>query len=137
MTYGALKSAHLVASGDYDAALAAANGELAMQPNEPEVFFYRAQALAGLGRWEEAIADYEAALRLDASDSALDPASVDDELFFALRTLATARKGDPAAALATLERYRAALPEGRHVADLATWADHINGVEQVWVRERA
>lgn len=137
MTYGALFSTKLVADGKYDEAVTRATQEIASDPAEPEARFNRAQALVGLGRLEEAIADYTHALSLDSSDSSLDPAQVDDELFDALRTLALAHKADRALALATLERYRAIVPEGRHVGDIAKWADHVNGIETVWYRDTA
>jgi tetratricopeptide (TPR) repeat protein len=135
MTYGALPSTELIAEGKYEEAVAKATAEMAAMPGEPEARFNRGQALAALGRLDEAVADYEATLAMDASASALDPAVVDDELFFALRSMAQAR--DRAQGLALLERYRQVLPDGRHVADIAKWADHLNGVEVVWYRDRA
>jgi tetratricopeptide (TPR) repeat protein len=137
MTYGALASAALVAECRFDEAIAQATQEIAAQPDEPEAYYQRGQALGALGRFVEAAADYERALSLDASASGLDPEAADDELFFALRNIAVSQKDRPAEALATLERYRRLLPEGRHIADIKTWADHINGVEVVWVRESA
>jgi tetratricopeptide (TPR) repeat protein len=137
MSYGALASTHLVTSGRFDEALARASAEIAAQPDEPEAYFNRAQALVGLGRWDEAVSDYEAALRLDASASGLDLAAVDDELFSALRTIAVARKDRPSEALAVLARYRTILPAGRHIDDLTVWEEHVRGVEPVWYRDRA
>jgi tetratricopeptide (TPR) repeat protein len=137
MTYGALASAVLVAECRFEEAITEASREIVAQPDEPEAYFHRGQALAAMGRFEEAAADYERALALDASASGMDPEAADDELFFALRSLALAQKARPAEALATLERYRRLLPEGRHLADIKTWTDHINGVEVVWVRESA
>jgi len=137
MTYGALASTELVAECKFQEAIDQATSEIAAQPAEPEAYFNRGQALAGLGRFDEAAADHERALGLDASASGLDPEAADDELFFALRNIALGQKDRPAEALATLERYRRVLPEGRHVEDLKTWADHINGIEVVWVRESA
>lgn len=136
MTYGQLRSTKLVSEGRFEEAVARAVEEIAAMPDDPEAHFNRAQALAGLGRWEEAVGAYETALGMDASESGLDPDTLDDELFFALRSLALAQRDDRARAIATLERYRALLPAGRHVGDLATWTDHINGVEAVWVRDR-
>jgi tetratricopeptide (TPR) repeat protein len=136
MTYGALASTQLVNSGRFDDAVARASAEIVAMPDEPEAYFNRAQALAALSRWEEAVADYEAALRLDPGASGLDPAAVDDELFFALRTVAVSRKADPSAALATLDRYAQLLPQGRHIDDLRTWSDHINGIDPLWYRDR-
>jgi tetratricopeptide (TPR) repeat protein len=137
MTYGALASSQLVAEGRFEEAVVQANQEIAALPEESEAYFNRAQALTGLGRLEDAVEDYEAALRLDASASALDPAALDDELFYALRTIAVAHKDRPAEALDALERYRRVLPQGRHVGDLQTWIDHVNGVTVVWYRDRA
>jgi tetratricopeptide (TPR) repeat protein len=137
MTYGALASTELVAESKFDEALSQAGKEIAAQPSEPEAYFNRGQALAGLGRFAEAATDYERALSLDASASGLDPEAADDELFFALRNLALSLKENPAEAVAALERYRRVLPEGRHVEDIPKWVDHINGVEVVWVRNSA
>src|ERR671938_380327 len=50
---------------------AGANREIEAQPDEPEAWFNRGQALAGLGRFAEAADDYERALGLDASASGL------------------------------------------------------------------
>jgi tetratricopeptide (TPR) repeat protein len=137
MTYGALASSQLVTEGRFEEAILKASDEIAALPEEPEAYFNRAQANTGLGRLEQAVEDYETALRLDASASSLDPAAVDDEFFSALRSIAVAHKDRPADALDALERYRRALPQGRHVADLQTWIDHINGVTVVWYRDRA
>ena len=106
------------------------------EPGEPESFFNRGQALAGLERYPEAVTDYERALRMDASASALDPEAVDDELFFALRRQAERLSTDRVAAVAVLGRYLELLPEGRHVADVPKWIDKLNGVETVWFRDR-
>jgi tetratricopeptide (TPR) repeat protein len=137
MTYGALASSELVTESRFEDAIAQATREIAAQPGEPEAYFNRGQALAGLLRFAEAADDYERALRLDASASGLDPDAADDELFFALRSIAVTQKSDPALATATLERYRRVLPEGRHLDDIKKWVDHVNGVEVVWVRETA
>jgi len=136
MTYGALFSTQLVRDGRYPEAIETASREIATQPNEPEAFFNRGQALTLLGRFDEAVADYERALALDDSASSVDPESIDDELFFALRSAAEARKADPTEAIRTLERYRQILPHGRHVDDIPKWRDSFSGVETVWVRER-
>jgi tetratricopeptide (TPR) repeat protein len=137
MTYGALASTELLADGNFHEAIARASAEIANDPGDPEPYFNRGQAHAGLGQFEQAANDYQRALAMDASASGVDAEAVDDELFFALRSMAVARKDRPAEALAALDRYRQVLPEGRHLDDIKTWADHINGVEVVWVRETA
>jgi tetratricopeptide (TPR) repeat protein len=136
MSYGQLRSRKLCAEGRFEEAVAAAAAEIAAEPGEPESFFNRGQALAGLERYAEAVADYEQALRMDASASALDPEAVDDELFFALRRQAERLSADRVAAVSVLGRYLELLPEGRHVADVPKWIDKLNGVETVWFRER-
>ena len=137
MGYGQLRSRKLVAEGSFEAAVAAATAELAADPAEPEAYFNRGQALAAQDRFAEAAADYERALGMDASASALDPAEVDDELFFALRRQAEGLAANRAEAVATLGRYLELLPEGRHVADVSKWIDKIDGKETVWFRDRA
>jgi len=137
MTYGRLLSTKLISEGKFQEALAAASGEIVTHPDDPETFFNRGQANASLGNWEEAVADYQRALAMDASDSAMDPETVDDELFFALRTWADQQKDDAAAAAAVLRRYATILPQGRHLDDVAKWVDKWSGVEPIWYRDRA
>lgn len=136
MTYGALHSTKMVNDGRFAEAVARASQEIATMPDEPEAYFNRGQAYAGLGRWEEAVDDYARALAMDASASAVDPAAIDDELFFALRSQAVGQKARPEEAVATIERYRTLAPEGRHLEDVAKWIAHVNGVEEVWYRDR-
>src|SRR5262245_33457071 len=104
MGYGQLRSRKLCAEGRFEEAVTAAGEELRLDPAEPEIFFNRGQALAGLERFEEAAADYERALGMDASASALDPEAVDDELFFALRRQAERLADDRTAAVAVVRR---------------------------------
>ena len=137
MTYGALASTELLAESKFDEAITRASAEIAAAPDDPEAYFNRGQAHASLGHFAEAADDYERALALDATASGLDTDALDDELFFALRNIAVACKDRPAEALAALERYRRLLPDGRHLGDIPKWIDHVNGVEAVWVRERA
>jgi tetratricopeptide (TPR) repeat protein len=136
MGYGQLHSKKLVTEGRFQEAIAAADAEIAADPVEPEAYFNRGQALASLDRFGEAAADYERALGMDGSASALDPEAVDDELFFALRRQAEGLASDRARAATALGRYLAVLPEGRHVEDVPKWLDKLDGKETLWVRER-
>jgi tetratricopeptide (TPR) repeat protein len=136
MAYGALTSTKLVSEGRFEEAVTQATKEIGANPADPEILFNRGQALVGLGRFQDAVQDYQAALALDGSESALDPACLDDEFFFALRELAVSLKADQALAAATLARYRELLPHGRHVDDVNKWLEHLRGVETVWVRDR-
>jgi tetratricopeptide (TPR) repeat protein len=137
MGYGQLRSRKLCAEGRYEEAVAAAGAELLAEPDEPECYFNRGQALAGLGRFTEAATDYERALSMDASASAIDPEAVDDELFFALRRQAETMAGrSRVEAVAAIGRYLEILPEGRHVGDVPKWIDALEGRQPVWYRER-
>jgi|SRR5450432_2795421 len=139
MSYGSLFSTKLISDGRFDDALEAAEREIAVAPEDPEPYFNRGRSLAGLERWEAAVEDYRRALQKDASASAVDPAEIDDELFFALRQWAVFERDhhqDLPGALEVLDRYLGICPEGRHVDDLGTWRDHLRGVERVWVREQ-
>jgi tetratricopeptide (TPR) repeat protein len=137
MSYGQLFSTKLVADGRYEEALAETAREIAADPDDPEPRFNRGQALVGLERLEEAVASFEAALARDASDSALDPDVLDDELFDALRALAVSCRADRGRAVAWLERYEALLPSGRHRSDVPKWVAHLDGKDPVWSRDRA
>jgi tetratricopeptide (TPR) repeat protein len=136
MGYGQLRSKKLCTEGSFEEAIAAAGAEIAAEPDEPEPYFNRGQALAGLERFAEAAENYERALSMDGSASALDPEAVDDELFFALRRQAEGLVSDRGKAVAILGRYLEILPEGRHVDDVPKWIDKLNGKEAVLVRER-
>src|SRR5450432_3742602 len=135
MGYGQLRSRKLFTEGLYDEAITAAGAEIALEPGEPEAYFNRGQALASLDRFGEAAADYERALGMDGSASALDPEAVDDELFFALRRQAEGLASDRARAAAALGRYLAILPAGRHVDDVPKWLDKLDGKETLWIRD--
>src|SRR5438128_1290979 len=78
----------LVVDGRFAEAIETATKEIATQPDEPEAYFNRGQALVALDRFEEAVADYEKALSMDDSASSVDPETIDDEIFFALRRAA-------------------------------------------------
>jgi tetratricopeptide (TPR) repeat protein len=136
MTYGALASTELLAHGRFEEALARTAEEARTAPDEPEILHNKGLALAGLGRLEEAVDVYAAALAMDAGDSAMDADALDDDLFDALRELAT-QESDVARATAWVERYGSLLPGGRHLTDVALWRERLAGAREVWRRERA
>ncbi|HVX94493.1 MAG TPA: tetratricopeptide repeat protein [Polyangia bacterium] len=135
MGYGQLRSEKLCAEGRFEEAVTVAAAEIAAEPLEPEPYFHRGQALAALERFPEAAAEYQKALSMDASASALDLEAVDDELFFVLRRHAESLAAP--SAVAALRRYLEVLPAGRHVEDVAKWIDAFEGRQPVWYRERA
>ena len=136
MSYGELFSTRLVAEQRYEEAVTQATAEIELDPDEPEAWFNRAQALSGMGQLEEAARDYAQALGKDASASNLDPAALDDELFDVLRKLALAKKSDRRVAMGFLTQYQELLPNGRHVGDVPKWIAHLDGEQQVWVRDQ-
>ena len=69
MSYGVLHSTAMVAHGRFEEAVAQATREIELAPEEPEALFNRAQALVGLQRLEEALADYARVLAADLSAS--------------------------------------------------------------------
>ena len=56
--YGVTFAQKLIQQGNYEEAILAANKHLVQDPASPEPYHDRARALAGLGRFEEAVADY-------------------------------------------------------------------------------
>jgi tetratricopeptide (TPR) repeat protein len=138
MTYGRSFSQKLLQDGKYDEALAAAAQAIAAEPDNPEHFVDRAQALVLLEREIEAVPDFRRALELDEAAQILESDLVDDAFFSAL--LAAARAEAPRsldAAVALLASYRTTLPAGRHVGDADTWTRRLKGELRVeWVKQR-
>jgi tetratricopeptide (TPR) repeat protein len=133
--YGRSQAAVLIDAGDYEAAVAAATEAMALEPDNSEHFFERASALANLERYAEAVADFERARALDVETRVLEDDVVDDAYFSAL--LGAARGEEVRAGCATLERYRAQFPDGRHVSDVADWQKRLRGeLPSHFVKER-
>ena len=136
MTYGALSSTELVIRRALQEAVDAATREIARAADRARgVLQPRRRPWPGCERFEEAATDYERALSLDPAPAASIPRSSTTSSSSCCAPGAS-RKDDPAGAR-HLERYRAILPEGRHVDDIEKWADHFKGVETVWYRDRA
>jgi tetratricopeptide (TPR) repeat protein len=111
-----------IEKGDYEEAVEAASKDIADGNAGPEPLFDRATALDFLERHAEAVTDFESAIKLNQTEKELDPFSLDDAYFSAL--LAAARGARDAA---MLERYRALLPEGGHVAESRDWQKRLRG----------
>ena len=134
VTYGMLHSTQMVAQGRYDEALAQATREIEAAPDEPEALFNRAQALVGLQRHEEGLADYARVLVADSERQQPGSRGGRRRVVRCPARLAVQQQADLPQALATIARYRSMLPEGRHVDDVQKWTDHFNGVQVVWRR---
>jgi tetratricopeptide (TPR) repeat protein len=133
--YGRSQAAVLIDAGEYEEAVTAATQAIGVEPANSEHFFDRASALVNLERYADAIGDFERARTLDRETQVLEDDVVDDAYFSAL--LGAARAQDIAAGCATLDRYRAQFPDGRHVADAADWQKRLRGeLKSHFVKER-
>lgn len=121
--YGMSFATKLIEQGKYLEAVEEATRAAARDDEDPTPLVERAAAYALLERYPEAVADLEAALRLDETAGVLETDVVDDAYFSALlgaAKLEARASGDSAAS--TLARYRSILPAGRHLADAEAWA---------------
>jgi tetratricopeptide (TPR) repeat protein len=134
--YGMSRAAVLIDAGEFEAALQAATEESAREQENSEHWWDRAQALAALERYDEAVADFERAKLVDAKTSVLDDDMLDDAYFSALLGAARAA-GDVAAGCAKLERYATVFASGRHVSDAVDWQKRLRGeLKSHFVKER-
>ncbi|MGZ3425083.1 MAG: hypothetical protein ACXVCV_00475 [Polyangia bacterium] len=123
-------------AGEFEAALQAATEESAREQENSEHLWDRAQALAALERYDEAVADFERAKLIDVKTSVLDDDMLDDAYFSALLGAARAA-GDAAAGCVKLERYATQFPSGRHVQDAIDWQKRLRGeLKSHFVKER-
>lgn len=129
--YGVTFAQKLIQQGNYEEAILAANKHLVQDPASPEPYHDRARALAGLGRFEEAVADYAQAIQRDETEHVLQDWEVDDGLFSLLvawaQSLGEGGKAS-AAQVAIMERYAQLLPSGQHRADAADWILRFKGL---------
>jgi tetratricopeptide (TPR) repeat protein len=139
MTYGQTFAARQLALGNFEQALALADQAIAADPADPEPVLDRAQALAQLGRHEEAVQAIQRCLELDQVARVIDDALLDDTLFSLLVDWGTrtAKAGDVDGAVAVIERYRAILPDGGHRNEVATWVDRFRGKREMWVKDHS
>ena len=134
--YGRSRAAVLTDAGEFEAAVQAATGEIAREPESSEHLWDRAGALASLERYEEAVADLERAKALDAKTAVLDDDMLDDAYFSALLGAARAT-ADVGAGCAKLDRYATLFPSGRHVDDARDWQKRLRGeLKSQFVKER-
>jgi tetratricopeptide (TPR) repeat protein len=124
--YGMSFAAKLIQEGKYAEAVVEATRAVTRDDEDPAPLVDRANAHALLEQYPDAVRDFEAALALDESAGVLEIDLVDDVYFSAVLGAARAEAGSGLpAALATLARYAAVLPGGRHLADAAAWAERL------------
>jgi tetratricopeptide (TPR) repeat protein len=134
--YGMSRAAVLIDAGEFEAALQAATEESAREQENSEHWWDRAQALALLERYDEAVADFERAKEVDAKTSVLDDDMLDDAYFSSLLGAARAA-GEVAAGCAKLDRYAGVFPAGRHLSDALDWQKRLRGeLKSHFVKER-
>ncbi|MSP59882.1 MAG: hypothetical protein EXR72_05995 [Myxococcales bacterium] len=126
--YGISKAAKANEAGDYDAAVVEATRAIALDAEDPEPWSERAFAQAHLSRYDEAVADLERAIDLDATAGVLDTDATDDLFFSSLLGAARAdAKGSVEVGARRLLRYAERLPEGKHLKEARDWALRVRG----------
>ena len=127
----------LILEDRLDEAVAAATSSMEQEPENPEPYLDRGEALDLLGRHEEAVVDFERAFALDRVARILSDDDLDDRLFEALRLWAAEiAPTDVDRAAAILRRYRDTFPKGRHEADVERWLARLRGEKApTWVKE--
>lgn len=124
-TYGKTFARAHLERGDAEAALEAADQDLAQRPNSPEPHFDRACALEELEQFDASVEAYERSVVLNRTDKTLDRFMLDDAYFSALVNAATnGTQVDPAA---WFSRYEVACPDGAHVAEAQEWRQRALG----------
>jgi tetratricopeptide (TPR) repeat protein len=134
--YGMSRASVFNEAGEFEAALEASTQEIARESDNAEHYWDRASALSSLERYDEAIAEFERARKVDAKSQVLDDDMLDDAYFSAL--LGAARQeADVERGCAKLERYATVYPAGRHVEDASDWQKRLRGeLKSTFVKER-
>lgn len=136
-SYGRSFAMQHLAQGHPEKALAEAEKAIARDTDDPEPVLDRAQVLAALGRFPEAVADLEKCRELDLVARIVDDALLDDTLFSTLVSWGQAlAETDQEAAVALLARYAALCPGGSHRGEVDTWAARFRGRRETWAKAR-
>ncbi|MDB4947248.1 MAG: hypothetical protein JWP97_6782 [Labilithrix sp.] len=118
-----------IEDGDYEEAIASATKGIEGGDHGPEPLFDRATAYDLSERHEEAVADFEQALTLNAQEQVIDPFTIDDAYFSSLVAAAqqAAAAKDVAKGVAILQRYPRFAPKGEHTQEALDWAKRLKG----------
>lgn len=136
-SYGQSFAAKHLAEGRVEQALDEADKAIAREPDDPEPVLDRAQILAALGRYEEAVAAVVRCLELDRVARVIDDAFVDDTLFSTLVSWGQRlADSDREQAVAVLRRYLDIFPAGSHISEVATWEQRLRGHRETWAKAR-
>jgi tetratricopeptide (TPR) repeat protein len=114
--------------GDGDAALLAADDDVAARPTAPDAHYDRASALELLENYPASIEAYEHAIALNTEAKQVDGFMLDDAYFSALVAASRAETGDSAKAAAWFARYPSHSPAGAHLRDAEEWSRRALGV---------
>lgn len=126
--YGMSFAKDLIEQGDYEEAVLAATRAIDEGDSGPEPLFDRGTAHELAESFDAAVEDLEQAIVRNREEKSLDPFMLDDAYFSAL--LAAARRdaeSDVARAVARLDRYAKAAPEGAHLGDARDWQKRLRG----------
>lgn len=138
-SYGVTFAHKLIQRGDYAEAIEAAARHQAQDPESSEPLFDRARALSGLCRYEEAVAAFEQALKLDREEQILPESELDDSVFTTLVAWAQSlpQSASSAERAAILLRYAQLLPDGTHRQEADEWLRRVRGeLSTTWVKPR-
>jgi tetratricopeptide (TPR) repeat protein len=132
--YGQSFAAKFLKEGKYEQALAAADEQLEMDPDDPDAYLERAQILAALERYEAVVEDIARCLEKNGEGTA-DEDVIDDTLLSALvdwgKTLNDAER-----AVALLGRYSEIYPGGKKGEAVAEWVRYFRGESKILIKER-
>ncbi len=118
----------LIEKGDYEEAIEAATNAIAEGDEGPEPLFDRATAAELAEQYARSIDDFEAAIAKNRAVKEIDPFVLDDAYFAALVSAARDEaQRDVGRAVAMLDRYKGAVPDGAHVADAHDWQKRLRG----------
>jgi tetratricopeptide (TPR) repeat protein len=135
--YGQSFAAKYLKEGRYAEALTSASEQIEMAPEDPEPFLERAQAYLALERFQEAVDDIVACLKLNEEAQSADEDVIDDTLFTALVDWAkTIAPQDQNRAVALLWRYLEILPKGSKQESLAEWTRWLRGESKILVKDK-
>jgi tetratricopeptide (TPR) repeat protein len=126
--YGMSFAKNHIEEGEYEKAIAAASASIADGDHGPEPLFDRATALDLAERYEEAVADFEAAIERNRSEQEVDPFTIDDAYFSAL--LEAARRAaakDVEKGIGLLKRYSTHVHDGEHHEESLDWQKRLRG----------
>src|SRR5437868_5422170 len=126
--YGMSFATKAIENGDYEEAVTAATSAIEGGDAGPQPLFDRGTALELHERFDEAVADLEAAITINRKEKEIDPFLLDDTYFSALLGASKrGAEGDRPRGAAMLGRYAEILPDGAHLSESRDWQKRLRG----------